>query len=219
MQEFPVRWLVVSLWLLLSPGVSGAEEWQLVRRDEARDIRAYLRDVPGTAYKGFYATTRVKASLSSIVAVLSDVPAMPEWVARMRAARMLKRDANREVWVHGVYQLPYPFVEREAVLHATLSQKKSGVVEVVTHAVGGMVGRHPKRVRLTNMHSIWRLTPERGGVVKIELWGQGDPGGYVPPLIFNYNLPDEPMQTLRNLRQMLIREKYLRKTLPYIREP
>jgi len=56
-------------------------------------------------------------------------------------------------------------------------------------------------------------------VVRIEMWGQGEPGGYMPPLLFNYNLPDEPAQTLRHLRQMLMREKYRNKTLSYIHEP
>lgn len=214
-----MRWLTVLLCLLLCPLSASADQWELARTDEVRDIRVYLRKEPDSPYKGFYAITRARTSLSSVVAVLSDVPAMPEWIARMRSARMLKRVADREVWVHGVYQLPYPFVEREAVLLSTLTQKKNGSVEVATRAVPGMTVTNSGRVRLTEMHSLWRLTPEKGGIVKIELWGQGTPGGYVPPLLFNYNLPDEPAQTLRNLRQMLTRDKYRKKTLGYIREP
>jgi hypothetical protein len=40
----------------------------------------------------------------------------------------------------------------------------------------------------------------------------------VPSILFNYNLPDEPVQTLRNLRKMLTREKYQNRQLSYIRE-
>lgn len=215
-----VLW-AMSVIFVLQLSWAGTAEWQLARQDNVRDIRVYLRDMPGSSYKGFYATTRVRATLSDVVAVLSDVSAMPEWIARMKIARLVKRESNREVevWVHGVYQLPYPFLEREAVLHSTLKQDKSGVVEVVTRAEKGLIKANPKRVRLTNMHSIWRLTPEKGQLVRIEMWGQGEPGGYMPPLLFNYNLPDEPAQTLRNLRQMLTREKYQGRTLSYIREP
>lgn len=213
-----MRLLILVCCLISVPAFGSPGEWQLARHDNVRDIRVYLRAVPGTDYKGFYATTRVRASLSSVVAVLSDVPAMPEWIARMRSARVLRRDANRELWVHGVYQLPYPFQEREAVLHSILTQRDNLTIDVATRAVGGMIGPHPRRVRLTNMQSSWRLTPEANGVVKIELWGQGNPGGYMPPVLFNFNLPDEPAQTLRNLRQMLLRERYQQKTLDYIRE-
>lgn len=210
--------LLALLLLALAPAAR-ADDWVLARRDETRDIRVYVRPTPGTTYKRFYATTRVPARLGSVVAVLSDVPALPEWIARMTSARLLRREANRDIWLHSTYRLPYPFQEREAVLHSTLHQDKSGVVEIVTRAEPGMVAPHPRRVRLLDMRSEWRLTPEKNGVVKIELWGEGTPGGYVPHLLFNYNLPDEPLQTLRNLRQMLTREKYRSKTLDYVREP
>lgn len=211
--------LLCCCYLLLVSAFAQATSWELARHDRDRDIRVYLRDIPGSSYKAFYATTRVKASLSSIVTVLSDVPAMPQWIARMKAARLLKRQANREIWVHGIYTLPYPFQEREAVLQSTLVQHDNGVVEIETRARGGMIQPHPKRLRLMNMYSLWRLTPESQGVVRIEMWGQGDPGGFVPPLLFNYNLPDEPAQTLRHLRQMLTREKYRSRRQDYIREP
>jgi hypothetical protein len=208
-----------SLTLIAQFAWSAPVDWQLAKQDSARDIRVYLRDIPGTSYKGFYATTRVRAGLSNVVAVLSDVHALPEWIARLKSAKLIRREANREVWIHSVYQLPYPFLEREAVLHSVLKQDKNGVVEVITRAESFKLQRHPKRVRLTNIKSIWRLTPERSGKVKVEMWGQGEPGGYIPPLLFNYNLPDEPLQTLRNLRQMLLREKYQEKSLDYIRDP
>ena len=196
-----------------------ASEWKLARQDKARDIRVYLRETPGSSYNNFYAVTRVKTRLSTVVAVLSDVPATPEWIARLRATKLLKREADREMWVHSIYKLPYPFLEREAVLHSMLKQEKNGMVEIVTRPEKGFIKDNPKRVRLLNMSSTWRLTPEKDGVVKIEMWGEGDPGGYVPPMLFNYNLPDEPAQTLKFLRQMLTREKYQKKTLSYIREP
>lgn len=215
------RSLFWALILALSAQLTFAapEGWQLVRSDTARDIRVYLRDVPGSSYKSFYATTRTKAGLASVVAVLTDVQALPEWIARLKSARLIKREGDQQLWVHSVYGLPYPFLEREAVLHSALSQDKSGVVEIVTRAERGAIAASPNRVRLTNMHGVWRLTAETGGTVKIEMWGRGEPGGYMPPLLFNYNLPDEPLQTLRNLRQMLTREKYKEKNLKFIGEP
>lgn len=214
-QRFPL----LALLLVFFTTAVTANEWQLSRHDSSRDIRVYLREVPGSSYNSFYAITRVQTRLTNVVAVLADVPAMPEWIARLRAVKLIKRDADRDVWVQSIYRLPYPFLEREAVLHSTLRQEKNGVVEVITRAEKGFIPSHPKRVRLLNMKSTWRLTPEKNGMIKIEMWGEGDPGGYVPPMLFNYNLPDEPAQTLKYLRQMLTREKYQKKTLAYIREP
>jgi len=212
---FRLTWL----FLLFAPLLAQADVWTLAREDKARDIRVYVRDMPGSDYQSFYAVTRMAVRIDSVVAVLSDVPAMPEWIVRMVSVRLLRREPDRELWVHAHYRLPYPFLDREAVLHSRLQQDvRSGQVTIVTRSVPGMIapGRE-KRVRLAGVHSTWKITPEPAGRVRIEFWGQGEPGGYVPPLLFNYNLPDEPLQTLRNLRQMLIRDKYRERDLEYIR--
>lgn len=214
-----MRGLVVALLLLLVSLPLPAAAWDLVRNDDARNIRVYLRDVPHSSYKSFYAVTLAKTRLTTVVAVLSDVNAMPEWIARMKGVTLLRRNADRELWVHARYRLPYPFLEREAVLYSLMKQDpRTKVVTITTRSVPGFVGPQKDRLRLINMHSTWKLTPEKNGYVRIEFWGQGEPGGYVPPLLFNYNLPDEPVQTLRNLRQMLTRDKYQKRELDYIRE-
>ena len=203
--------LFAAALLLCLPGLSGAGEWQLSRHDVARNITVYVRDVPGSSYHGFYAVTRVRASMSGMLSVLADVPAMPEWIVRMSQARLLKRDADREAWIYGRYRMPYPFLDREAVLHSQISRdENTGTVVVTSRAVAGLVPPSARTVRLTRMESTWRLTPLADGMLQVELWGQGDPGGYVPPVLFNYNLPDEPAQTFRNLRHMLARDKYLK---------
>lgn len=193
--------------------------WELSRNDGERGIRVYLRDNPASSYKSFYAVTHVKNTLGAVVAVLSDVPAMPEWIARMKAVKLLRRNADKELWVHARYRLPYPFLERETVLYSLMRQDlATKVVTITTKSVPGFLIANKERVRLTNMNSTWKLTPEEGGMVRIEFWGEGEPGGYVPPILFNYNLPDEPVQTLRNLRKMLTREKYQHRQLSFIRE-
>jgi hypothetical protein len=211
--------LLIVLLLALTASFSQGADWQLARHDDARNILVYVRDVSDTSYKGFYAVTHVQARLGSVVAVLSDVPAMPEWIARMKSAKLLKRTGDSDVWLHNVYKLPYPFIEREVVLHVSLKQDKNGVVEINTRAEKGLIPANPARVRLVSMSGTWRLTPEANGNVKIEMWGQGNPGGYVPPVLFNYNLPDEPSQTLRQLRKMILRAKYQQKPPGFIREP
>jgi uncharacterized membrane protein len=193
--------------------------WELSRNDGERGIRVYLRDNPASSYKSFYAVTHVKNTMGAVVAVLSDVPAMPEWIARMKSVKLLRRNANKELWVHARYQLPYPFLERETVLQSSLQQDPiTKTVIITTRSVPGFIVAGKNRVRLLNMHSTWKISPEKEGLVRIEFWGEGEPGGYVPPILFNYNLPDEPVQTLRNLRKMLTREKYRTKRLHYIRE-
>jgi hypothetical protein len=203
-----VRAAMLLLALCVHGGAGADDGWVLARHDAARDITVYVRTLPGSSYHGFYAVTQMATSVPVALAVLADVPALPEWIVRMTQARLLRRDADREAWVYGRYHMPYPFLDRDAVLHSRITPEPGGAVVVDTRAVPGFLPEAHRTVRLTNMQSTWRLTPLAGGAVKIELWGQGDPGGYVPPVLFNYNLPDEPAQTFRNLRHMLLRTKY-----------
>ncbi|MFN3587561.1 MAG: hypothetical protein ACK4UT_08655, partial [Moraxellaceae bacterium] len=96
-----------ALWLLFLPLAGMAQEWTLARNDKARDIRVYVRALPGSDYQTFYAVTRVSAPSESVLAVLSDVPAMPEWVVRMVGVRLLRRNGSKEMWLHAHYRLPY----------------------------------------------------------------------------------------------------------------
>ena len=134
-----MRALIVACLLFFMPLPVMAAAWDMVRNDPERDIRVYVRDVQKSSYKSFYAVTRFKTSLGAVVAVLSDVPAMPEWIARMRGVTLLRRSGDNELWVHASYRLPYPFLEREAVLYSTLKQDpQTRVVTITTRSVPGM---------------------------------------------------------------------------------
>ncbi|MBK6757064.1 MAG: hypothetical protein IPI79_14360 [Moraxellaceae bacterium] len=97
------------------------------------------------------------------------------------------------------------------VLYNRVQHSKSGVVLIKAQAQANYLLPPEiiaKRVRLTNFSSTWRLTTLAKGGTLIELWGQGDPEGFVPALVFNYNLPDEPLQSLKQLRKMVLRPQY-----------
>lgn len=197
----------ILIYLMLSVAALAAADWHLALQDKKRDIRVYTREISDSPYRSFYAITRTAAHPQTVLAVLSDVAAMPEWIARLRQTRVIKRHGNTDIWVHNIYKLPYPFHDREAVLHSKLTRYQNGTVEIVTTAEEGMVPSS-HNVRLLNIKSTWRITTESKDSVKIEWWGQGDPGGYMLPAIFNYSLANEPARALKFLHQMLQRPKY-----------
>ncbi len=202
-----------SLWLVvLCLSISAwAEDWELVRQDKQRNIQVYTRGQENSPYDEFRAQTIVPQPINTVVAVLADINAWPQWVARMKEVTVLKKQ-NDQSWVYVVYKLPYPFIERDAVLYAHLiKDPQTAGVTIKGYAVAGYPIPNKstvKRVRLNDINSMWRLTPLVSGGTQIELSGRGEPGGYMPSLIFNYNLADEPQQTLRMLRKMLLRPQY-----------
>ncbi len=194
--------------VLLASQSALAANWRLARTDSDRDIRVYVQGDPPQPYQRFYAQARVQATTTTVLALLNDVPASPEWVARVTQARLLRRQGD-ESWIYTAYHLPYPFLARDAVLHTVQKREAGGVITLDSQAVSGMVPLPKDTVRLYDAHTTWKLTPQAGGWLQLELWGEGSPGGYIPSWLYNYSLPDSPAQTLRNLRRMIQRPRYL----------
>lgn len=200
---------VVFLSVLMQ--VSYAQsEWELSKEDTQRNIQVFTTSQNNSSYHQFKAVTFVPQNSQTVLAVLSDIPAWPQWLARIKQVKVLKKDKNHS-WVYVVYKLPYPFIERDMVVYNQVQMLKTGQILIKTQALSNFpvaIDAKVKRVRLTNFNSTWQLTPLAQSGTKVELWGNGDPEGFVPALIFNYNLPDEPLQSLRQLRKMLLRDKY-----------
>lgn len=208
------------VWLLLWAGWAAASSWELIKHDRERDIRIWTRDLPGEDFPAFYASTTVEAKLSTVVAVLLDVPAMPEWAYRVQSARLLKQRDERENWIYTVNRMPYPFRERDVVLHNRYRQDpKTRLITIETEAVPGWLKPVPGRVRIPRMHSRWLLTPLGRGRVQVVWTGSGELGGWVPAWATAMGLPDGPHFTLRNLRRMIQRSKYQDKGFSFVREP
>lgn len=199
--------LLSTLLLCLLSALASADDWQLRREDGIRSIRVYLRDRAGSPYHEVYAVTRMPGSVKRVEAVLGDFPAMPDWAPHLISARLLRQQGN-EAWIHVRYHLPYPFRQRDAVIRSRRSLSEEGAVSIRSDAVPGLVPATPDSIRLEHLQNTWRITPLPSGEVKIELWATAEPGGLVPAVLFNYNLAEDSLQSLRQLRRMLQRPKY-----------
>jgi ribosome-associated toxin RatA of RatAB toxin-antitoxin module len=205
--------VILSLLMQLSYAQT---EWQISKEDSQRNIQVFTSSQDDSSYHQFKAVTVVSQNPQTVLAVLSDIPAWPQWLARIKQVKVLKKENNRS-WVYVVYKLPYPFVERDMVVYNQVQTLKTGQIVIKTQALADYSinsEENTKRVRLTNFNSTWQLTPLAKSGTKVELWGSGDPEGFVPALIFNYNLADEPLQSLRQLRKMLLRDKYQKNNTP-----
>jgi hypothetical protein len=207
-----MAYVVLILCVLLN-SLAFADEWELARHDNQRQIQVYVSSQNNSSYHQFKAQTIVEQPIGTVLAVLSDINAWPQWLARIKLVNVLKKQKDHSL-VYVIYKLPYPFLERDMVLYNRVQHLNTGAILIKAQAQTNY--RLPsdivtKRIRLTNFSSTWRLTTLATGKTLIELWGQGDPEGFVPALVFNYNLPDEPLQSLKQLRKMVLRPQYQKK--------
>ncbi len=199
-----------------------AEGWHLRHVDETQGIEIYQRDRPDHMPE-FLAVTRVTARLSTLVAVLRDVQAMPRWVYRTREVQVLDGSGGMRGLVRVLTAMPWPLNDREAIVEWQWRQDPvSGEVRLDSTRSAQRAAPMDGVVRMPQFNSQWRFLPQPGGVVEVRFTGHGHMGG---------NLGTEPLrsfvataawlaplETMRGLREMIQLPGYQNARVPFIRE-
>jgi hypothetical protein len=180
---------------------------------------AYTRSVPHSSFREYKVETEVEATLTQVVAVLMDVRELPQWVDRCSEAMTLKEISPTESITRMVTTSPFPLKDREAIAHGRLTQDASTKVVVLeSNGLFDYLPLDPKYERVHSLRGRWVLTPKPNGRVHIQLIGHTDPGGVIPAAIANQFVVMIPLNTIKNLRNQIKKEKYAKARLEFIRE-
>jgi hypothetical protein len=212
------RMALIVLAFVLAPGAASA--WEQARNKNG--VRVFNRPVPGSSFKEFRAVAEVKASLNSLVAVVSDADNYCAWYDECKEARRLGKDsATATEWtVYYVQHAPFPVSDRDMILHGRIEQ--DGVTKVVTVTVEGEPGAMPAqkgRVRVPVARGLWRFTPLAGGRVQVEYQMRIDPGGSVPAWLAGSTVTDGPLRTVTNFIREAQKGKYAKPAAAGVAEP
>ncbi|GAB4422973.1 MAG: hypothetical protein OHK0011_02560 [Turneriella sp.] len=206
----------VALYFALTIALC-ADGWKYEK--SAGGAVAYTRTVPNSSFKEYKVETEVEATLTQVVAVLMDVRDLPQWVDRCSEATILKEISPTESITRTVTASPFPLKNREAIAHGKLTQNPTTKV-VVLESTGRFdyLPLNPKYERVHSVRGRWVLTPKPNGKVHIQMIGHTDPGGVIPAAIANQFVVMIPLNTIKNLRNQIKKEKYANAKLRYIRE-
>jgi hypothetical protein len=212
------------LLFLLAPAEAGdTDGWALVKRSDDRTISVYQREGP-QGYTEFRGVTRVSSTLGGVIRLFTDVGNMAGWVYRTKEVRRLAMIGNREIYAYAVMELPWPFNDRDAVLHILISQDRhTHAVTIHIESVSDYFPLHENRVRMPQVKSTWTVSPVNAGIVEVTFQGYGDPGGYLRSPFFRwfYGLAswEAPLSTLTGLRSRITQNDLQHQRVSYITEP
>lgn len=179
--------------------------WTLVN-DEA-GVEVFLRNIEGSSIEAFQGRTRVKASLASILAVMDDPAACPEWVHQCTEARFLEGDFTQS-FHYGVNDFPWPADDRDYVLKIQNGHDPAtGGVHRYISAVEGHVDR-TSNTRVTQMKIHYFLIPISETETQVTWTQHTDPGGLIPGWMVNMLLVDIPRESLRRLEATANQDRY-----------
>lgn len=201
---------------------AGGEAWALAKTSEDGAIQVYQRDHE-SGFREFRAVTRVRSTLGGLIALFTDVQDMHEWVYRTREVRRLDVVGEREIFAYTVIGMPWPFEDRDAVLHIRVDQDpRSRVVVIRIESVADYYPLQANRVRMPVVESTWTVAPVGEGEIEVSFQGYGDPGGNLSSPWFSWFVDltswEAPLSTFQGLRRLVASGRLAGRRVQYIQE-
>jgi len=191
--------------LMLAAGVLGfanAEEWKSAK--QSNGVEVYTKDVPGSALNAFKGVTRVNASMSSLIAMMEDVPEYKNWMYNITISNTVGKTTSNNGVVYVVQKVPI-ISDRDICFE----YKKSTTGESVLYEFREKPMGVPltQYVRIQYFRGMLKLTP-KGNDVEVVYEVTADPGGSVPASLANAMALDIPFTTLSNIHTKVNLAKY-----------
>lgn len=209
--------LLVFFFSLLHLTQVLAQNWEL-KRDKG-GIKVYVREQLGSAIRELKFTTTVDASLQTIAAVITHVEGFDDWVYASVISKPLKIVSETEIYYYTEVDFPWPFDNRDLVLHTTFWQdKKTMVLHSKTTSSHWMEKEKDDLVRITKCDIYWTFTPVGNGKVQIDYYLNTDPAGNIPAWMVNLAADQGPLQSMIKFKEMLEKERYKNTKLAFVKD-
>ena len=222
MKNFSI--VIMSLVLLVSGTFSSpslAAKWQLQKKQNG--VKVYTRSIAGSKFKEFKGVVTVRASMDSLLAVMSDVKATCNWLHQCGRSQLLAKLSPFERYTYQINDFPWPATDRDIILHSMVSYKNNNKRITIrlnaaptyceySHIAACRSKKHKvtrkKYVRVTRSSGFYRFSQNRNNTITIVWQMHYEPGGDLPGWIANGSLVDTPLKSLQNLKKIVRQRKY-----------
>ena len=122
--------LMMALILVASPvWAQSSDSWETTRKGGGRgEVSTYARKVDGSPVKAFKGEVELKASMTSVLAVITAVDTFPEWIFQNQSAERLTSDHKERILM--AFNGIWPVSDRDVVLANTLSQDDASILVI-----------------------------------------------------------------------------------------
>ena len=178
-----------------------AETWRLVK--DQSGIQVFLSEVPGSKYQAYRGVVKLKADMSTLLALQEDVSGSCAWIHACREQKLLKHEGGQS-WIYSRFNMPWPVRPRDAVLRVTTRRGADGSVTRILSGVADYLPEQKGLVRVSKVEGYWAFIPRTAGEVEVIYQVHSEPGGSVPPWLAASFVVDAPYNTLEALRRRVI---------------
>jgi len=203
---------MVLCGVLLFFSMAGAQhgQWEFVMSKDGIDT--YRMTHPGTNVCTFKGVGFVDAKIEVVGAVIRDIPAYPQWVAKFKKTTILKTiDWNTYIF-HAVVRTPYPYKNRDFVIeNQTKYNYDNGSALLSFRSANSF--NYPEQkgcLRLTELRGEYYFEYFGRNKTRVTYQYRSNPGGNIPVALANeVEIKFYPYITLAGLRKMVKNKKYI----------
>ena len=212
--------LLLFSFFLLGNNIANKDlnSWKKVKDTDG--IMVYTKNSDSTNLKIVKITTRVQATLSSLVELVKDARHQSDWVYLSENSRVLKAISPHHWIFYGQTNAPWPVTDRDVVSNVILQQNPhTKTVTITSTSIKGYYPPQENFVRLPYAYSQWKFQPLHNGNVLVTLIVEVNVGGHIPHWLMRLTAAKGPYYTMRNFIRELKKEKYAKTRHSYISEP
>ena len=193
--------------------------WTLEHKSDGIEI--FTKQMQNSDFKAFRGTVTVNSSLLNVVAHHVDLQAMPEWLQDCKKSELISSANGRDFYIYQQTDAPWPVSDRDYVLHMHFEQDPANyVVTISFEATQAFKKSDNDCVPVSKLEGYWRFTPLQDNKVLIEYETYADPSGDIPSWLANAFVVDQPLGTLKKLKERVENKQYpLPEMFNYIRAP
>lgn len=201
---------VAAITLMSVSGVSFADvsPWELEAHDEDKDIKVFTRSVGDSPLKEFKGVTQIKAPVSAFVAVLKDADVATDWMHNVIEFDVMESPNETESVIYTVNKTPWPVTDRDAYVRSVMTANADGSVVSAISAAPEYKENNEDYIRMPKIAGAWTFAPKADGITEVTYQVHANPGGSLPTWLVNAIVVETPMNTLSNLQELVVAEKY-----------
>jgi hypothetical protein len=213
----------INLSFMVASIFSGLAHAQLMDVDYAwedkrnkKGILIQTSSVEGSSFRAVRGEMNVKASTSSLVALVEDMENCSKWADLCKESRIEERVSDTESYAYVYNDIPFPVSDRDVYAHVVWTiEAQTKKVTMTSRATEGGTPK-TKAVRIQNAVSQWHFTPLEDGTTKVENFAHIDPNGPTPAWVTNMMLVDSPYKTMTKMRKIVESGTYADVQIPFL---
>lgn len=181
------------------------DDWVYER--EKKGIKVFTKKSKWGKLRDSKAVMFVPQSPEEMLKLITDFDNYPQWLPRCKKARVVARLNDKEFIAQIVFNVPWPFKDRDCVLRVKIEKDtRTGTILITEESEPKYIHEQEGMVRIQQLVATWKLVPKDGGTEVTNEYGS-NPGNDIPDWLTNTQSVETPLATFENIRGVASNKK------------